>query len=479
MDSKEQIMKDYNELDSLEDSQSNNNKKKKKKFSIWLILLIVCILLIIGGLVFFFLFALKPKALLVNGVDKMLGSFYTIVEPLRMDYNIPNNYSVTNSTKVTYNGEDESMKNLFDNMQLNANYMYDGSNKKAYLDVDSNLAGSNLNVDYYVNDVEQFISLENITNGYIKLEDFPRSIFMSSNFTNEDINRIYNKTANSLENSIEESWVSRNISISSGTATVTLTLSKKNYNTVLNNLKNDLFKDSKVLEFLTRMYGEDYVIELRDMDLTNTDEEDIKDYLTVIVEQSIIQDDLKKVEFITKDTNVTNRFSFINNNGDITITSYTDGEITSEAKLKIDGKNFNLILNSDQDNPSTLKGSEADGFYTYTLTTLTVPQTSLDATDSALIGPAPSQNFEITYKFKNTIGANVTYENSIGINYDDLNLVIDSTGTIASLGQEINVDTSNYIPYEEVNMEEFETNLTNVLMPFLMVLYGDGASVNG
>ena len=103
----------------------------------------------------------------------------------------------------------------------------------------------------------------------------------------------------------------------------------------------------------------------------------------------------------------------------------------------------------------------------------------MDATDSALIGPAPSQNFEITYKFKNTIGANVTYENSIGINYDDLNLVIDSTGTIASLGQEINVDTSNYIPYEEVNMEEFETNLTNVLMPFLMVLYGDGASVNG
>ena len=467
MDNKEQIMKDYQ--DTNDTKVSNDKLKKKKKFNIWAFLLIICILLIIGVFVFFFVFALKPKNILVNGTSKMINTIYKVIEPMNVEYNYPDNFSINNNTKISYSGTNETYTTLLENAQLNTNLMYDGQAKKMYLDLDSNISDSIINIDYYINDLEQYFFFEEVTDNFVRLEDLTNSVFLNSMITFQDLVRYYNIASTIISNNINEAWVDRDIAISlDPTATVKLTLSKNNYYKILNEIKNELLNESKILQLISNYYGEEYTKNLRELEIKN-ESEDVADYLTVLVEQSIIKDNLKKVEITQKETNVTTKFVFTNNDGNIVMNTYENDEIINEAKLKVDGKNFDLILNSDQDNPSTLKGSEADGFYTYTLTVL---QTSLDATDSALIGPAPSQNFEITYKFKNTIGSNLTYENSFTINVQQDTFTLNNTGTISSLGQEINVDTSNYIDYEQINTQQLQTRYARVLEPLINVIVG-------
>ena len=49
---------------------------------------------------------------------------------------------------------------------------------------------------------------------------------------------------------------------------------------------------------------------------------------------------------------------------------------------------------------------------------------------------------------------------------------LNNTGAISSLGQEINVDTSNYIDYEQINTQQLQTRYARVLEPLINVIVG-------
>ena len=236
---------------------------------------------------------------------------------------------------------------------------------------------------------------------------------------------------------------------------IVLTLSKNNYYKILNEIKNELLNESKILQLISNYYGEEYTKNLRELEIKN-ESEDVADYLTVLVEQSIIKDNLKKVEITQKETNVTTKFVFTNNDGNIVMNTYENDEIINEAKLKVDGKNFDLQITSETTNPITIKGNTDNDFYVYNM--------SIPINDVDTIG--------LNYRFKNTIGSNLTYENSFTINVQQDTFTLNNTGTISSLGQEINVDTSNYIDYEQINTQQLQTRYARVLEPLINVIVG-------
>lgn len=457
MDNKEQIMKDFNDIDSNQSSLDDNlDTKKKRGFNIWKFLLIVCFLLIIGGFVYYFVFALKPKAVLANGVGKLTNSLYKIVEPLNVDYKVPDNFSINNNTKISYNGEDQNVQSLFNGIDINTKYMYSKTDKKMYLDMDSNLSSSKLNANYYVNKNEQYLFLEDIFDKYVKMEDLSTDIFSSIKISKDDITYIYNKLLSILDKNIKDEWISREIKFSTDpTVIATLKLDGKQYLEVLTDVKNELLSDAKVIEILSTI-SPTIVDSLKEQQIVV----DVNSF-SLKVEQSIIRDNLKNIEMVVTDSNNTYKYTVVKDGNKFTMSSFVGDQKQGDIIFTIDGKNMDIGINSYNENIATFALREENGYYNYFLSFV----------GSEITGGDVNKIIQLSYRFKYDVSTNLNYDTSIGFKYMGLDFTLNNVGTISSLNEQINVDTSDYILYTDIDSTEANNKLNEKLNPFIQEIY--------
>lgn len=468
MDNKEDIMKDFSELSSIGGEQSSfDTSKKKKGINIWLILIILCILLLVGIVVYFAIFMLKPKNVMINGMGKMLDSLSPIVEPLKVNYNIGDKFNINNTTTITGSGEAfEEYKSILDNSKLTLNYKYDKTNKKMLLDLDATIDNVNLVGNYYINDKENYVFIQDIYDKYIKLENLNIDLFEDS-ITKDDLIYIYNKFIDSLTNNIKEEWFERTINFDNGPTVIsTLNLSKDDYISLASSVKTELLNDSKVIEILKLVYSQEDIDYLKNENV-NVD----FDKISLSVKQSIIKDNLQSVELITTTGSDVENILFENLDDKMKITSLKNDKNLASVEITINGKNFEIVVKEEEKVDATIKGNEDNGYYTYTV--ISTNNNYLSSTD------AGSNTYELSYKFKYIVNDNFIYDTYIGFKYQESEIIMSNKGSITNLAEDINVDISNYTDYEDIDEDELSNKLQNKFMPLYQkyynnnVIYGD------
>lgn len=460
MDNKEDIMKDFSELSSIGGEQSSfDTSKKKKGINIWLILIILCILLLVGIVVYFAIFMLKPKIVMVNGMGKMLDSLSPIVEPLKVNYNIGDKFNINNTTTIIGSGEAfEEYKSILDNSKLTLNYKYDKTNKKMLLDLDSTIDNVNLVGNYYINDKENYMFIQDIYDKYIKLENLNIDLFEDL-ITKDDLIYIYNKFIDSLTNNIKEEWFERTINFDNGPTVIsTLNLSKDDYISLASNVKTELLNDSKVIEILKLVYSQEDIDYLKNENV-NVD----FDKISLSVKQSIIRNNLQSVELITTTGSDVENILFENLDDKMKITSLKNDKNLASVEITINGKNFEIVVKEEENVDATIKGNEDNGYYTYTV--ISTNNNYLSSTD------AGSNTYELSYKFKYIVNDNFIYDTYIGFKYQESEIIMSNKGSITNLAEDINVDISNYVDYKEVNQNEIINKLQSKFMPLILNFY--------
>lgn len=460
MDNKEDIMKDFSELSSVGGEQSSfDTPTKKKGINIWLILIILCILLFVGIVVYFAIFMLKPKIVMVNGMGKMLDSLSPIVEPLKVNYNIGDKINVSNTTTITGSGQDiEVYKSILDNSKLTFDYKYDKTNKKMLLDLDATIDSVNLVGNYYINDKENYLFIQDIYDKYIKLENLDMDLF-STSITIDDLIYIYNKFLDSINNNLKEEWFSREINFNNGPTVIsTINLSKEDYISLMTSVKTELLNDSKVIEILKLVYSKEDIDDLKNENV-NVD----FDKISLSVKQSIIKDNLQSVELITTTGSDVENILFEKLDDKMKITSLKNDKNLASVEITINGKNFEIVVKEEENVDATIKGNEEDGYYTYTV--ISTNNNYLYDTDDG------SNTYELSYKFKYIVNDNFVYDTYIGFKYQENEIVMSNKGSITNLAEDINVDTSNYADYKEVNQDEIINKLQSKFMPIILNFY--------
>lgn len=467
MDNKEDIMKDFSELSSVGGEQSSfDTPKKKKGINIWLILIILCILLLVGIVVYFAIFMLKPKSVMVNGMGKMLDSLSPIVEPLKVNYNIGDKINVSNNTTITASGQDvEDYKSILDNSKLTLNCKYDKTNKKMLLDLDATIDEVNLKGNYYINDKENYMFIQDIYDKYIKLENLDMDLFTNS-ITKDDFIYIYNKFLNSINNNLKEEWFSREINFDNGPTVIsTINLSKEDYITLISSVKTELLNDSKIIEILKLVYSQEQIDYLK-----NESFDVYFDKLSLKVTQSVIKDNLQNVELAIATDNTVEKMVFENLDDKMLITLFNDNEKEGIIEITTNGKNFSIIVKGKSDNISlTVKGNEENDYYKYTII---VPNTIYGRNDNREI-VTTTNNIELSYKFKYIVKDSFIYDTYFGIKSEGNEIVMSNKGSITNLAEDINVDISNYTDYEDIDEDEFSNKLQNKFMPLYQKHYGN------
>lgn len=441
MEEQEQIMKEFNEIIGSDNPTISNEKPPKKKgFKLWKFCLVLFILSLVAMIVYFAVFMLKPKVVMVNGVGKALNSLYPLIEPLQTNYTISDNFSVNSTNTITATGEGiDEYKDILDNVELKANMMYDKANKKALVDMDLNISETNIGFNYYVNAKENYMFLNDVYDKYLKLDDLEEDIF-TTRVTIEDINYILNKLKTSLSNNLDDSWFNREIIFDNGPTVIsTLNLSNQNYGTLVNSVRTDFLNDTRIVEILSLVYEQEEIEALK----TENIEADFNN-MSLKIKQSIIQDNLQSLEFAITDDTDTLKLVFEKNDNKINIIGYNDNEVEFKIDITINGKKFDAIITKSDIQIATLKGSEKGNYYTYTLNA---------------IDEYTNETTELFYTCNYIVNDKLTYDITFGVKTTASNIAINSKGIINKLSEDINVDASNSINYEEADMDEISNKL--------------------
>ena len=431
---------------------SLDNNSNENSSSIWSKLVLACILAIIGGLTYFFIVELNPKTVLSHGVGKMMGSLETIVEPLRINYELPDKFSVTNTTSVIVDGKDyEEIKDIINNSKMSLNLMFDRTDKKMLVNLDSKISEVNFKADYYVDDKENYVFLQDIFDKYIKLDNLPIDLF-EKKLTRADIEYIYKVVYNSINDNLDESFVKREFKMGSNPMVrSTLEMSQGNFVILVNNAKKDALEDEKLNQILLSYFDEDKIKEIKDRDITT---EDISfENFRLVTTQSLITDNLSKVELTIDRYGNKESIVYVDNNDNTSIKFYNNEKEQFRINIVIKGKEFNLdgIESTSGKKYFTITGRSDGDYYTYTLT---IP----DEKDE-------KNNIEATLKTKFVGGSSLNYDVSLGFKMADFKYVITNNGNISGLTSDINEDVSKYIPYDEIDYDELYSKLQEKFKP--------------
>jgi len=409
---------------------------------------------------------LNPKTVLINGMSKAIKSALPMVEPLKFDYVIGDKFIFENTTTLTLGDYTEELKiwqEYLDKMQINMNAKFDRSNKKALVNTNIYIPDVNVSYDYFINDKENYMFLNEIYDKYIKLEDIQTDYF-NNKITIQDIMYIYTKAYDSFNNNIKEEWITREFSLDKEPiVTSKLVITKDDYIEVLKNVRNDLLNDSKVIEILE-------LLNIKDEELEEIKNENITadfEKLTITAKQSIIKNtyssveiskdalshvfDKDKYEFVDKIVN--EKILYENKDSKISVKMFDDNELDGSFDITYDNKNFELkVIDADGVNVATLKGQDNNNNYVYTLT-MPIEDYNYETNEDEI------KNFEISFGIKYEEAKDLKYNATLGIKYDDIDVLLSSNGRVSQLTEDINVDTSNYVIIDNVDEDAISNKL--------------------
>ena len=428
------------------DESFENQEPKKKGIKIWIILLLILIIATVGGIAYYIILGLNSKNLTLNGINKMLDEYKTIVEPLDIKSNI-NMDKIQMNNKFTFelNGELGEIKNIINGTDINTKVSYDKQNKKMLTSLDLKIDNVNQQADVYVNNKEGYALIKDIYDKYIKIDDIGYDLFQAS-LTKEDINHITKITKESIIKNLDESLFTKKINFPN--AQTELNITKQQMVSILNNVKKDLLNDAKVKELL-----ETFNISEEDKNKQITEEDIDFDNITIKVNQSILKSQLNNIEIITNQSTNTNKVIFTKENNIAKLAVYNNDKEEGNINLTKVNKNFTLDIKSIEDETEsiTITGTEDNGYYTYKLS-------------------YPENKIELTNRFKISSGSSITYDGSVELKYQDYDIKVNYNGSISPLTTDINIDTSNAIKAEEISDEELEQIETKLYQKFSPVI---------
>ena len=447
---------------------SDGEKKDPYKVSgIWSALFLLCMLVVVGGVSYYFIYILNSKSIMVSGIAKMSSNMKRMVEPLNVNYDFGDKFSSTNSMKFSLEGKDiEDVKSLVNNSELSYNIMYDKPNKKMFIDMDSKIDDVKFDLDYYINDKENYLFLYDIYDKYIKMDDLTVSLFKNK-LTKDDIEYVYKTFLTSFNKNLDESFITRKFSFSSNpTVTSTLDMSEGNFVTLLNVVKKEVMNDSRINEILL-MYmtqGEIDGIKEKELDIKEFNFENFK----LITTQSIITDNLNRVELIVDSIGESTRYVYEKNDDNIDIRFFSNDKEQLKVNIKFNGDNFDLNMYEPdrQQSVLTLTGRKDNDYYVYTMKVVSYNRMIYRAINGEGNNSYEEEDYcEMTLRTKFVKSSNLSYDISFGYKYSDYSFTLSNNGSISPLTSDINKDTSNYESYEDVDEEVLAKNLEEKLKP--------------
>ena len=461
MNEKEEFIKAFDEIMKDEDDNTTVEEvavKKKKKFKIWKLFLLLLVLILIAFISYVYIIILNPKVIIATEFGNSIKSLSFIIEPLKVDYKLEDNYSIDLNSKININNDSEDMKTLkklIDNTNLNLNYKYEKETQKASMDFTLTANNANLLGNYYIQAKENYIKIDEITKQYYKLQDLEQDLF-NTKLTLEDIDYIYNKVLNNLSSNIKNEWFSKKVSLDTNpTVTASLIISRDDCIELLSSIRNELFEDDKVIEMLSIIYSKNEINELKNKEIKLD-----FDKIEVIIKKEIIENKLDSIEINVideKDCELKNgviynqgciaedekTLIYEKNNNKINITLIENQDILNEIEILKDSASFELISTAKDNKTITLKGNnDGDNYYSYTIIIPSIYDIK-NKVDSKDI-----RYDEVGLKFKNTINNNLITDSVITVKfaYDKsiIDMTINNELKVSKVSDSINVDVSDF-----------------------------------
>ena len=451
MDDKNQIMEDNTQKSLiLENTPEKENNEKSK---LWSFLFLLCLLAIVGLFTYFIIFELNPKKLTLHAISNTTKELRTLIEPININYNI-NNDKILLNNKLTFKLNSTSLdelKKIVDNTEINTNIMYDRNNKKMFTDLNTKIDDINFSSNLFIDDKKVYILLHDIYEKYIKINDISYDLF-KTNISRENLEYIYNLAINSLVNNLDDSLFTKKLVFEKDISAISeLNISKLQATTIANNVKNEVLSDSTVQEILSIYYNEEEYNKIKNNALDSTSI--YFDNISIRVNQSIIKEEIKSIEFISKTNGIEYKLLIQKDKEKTNIITYTNNEEKDRYIININNKNFNLeYKNINNSSNYTLKGIQEDDYYNYIFN---------------YPGQTKEQDVNITLKLNYNIGNNLAYNAQLGIKVQDIDVIIELVGNIGPLSSDINVDTSNFTPIENVDMNNINEKLEQKFMPLI------------
>lgn len=423
----------------MEKEVKKHGKKGKKLVIIFIILGLI--LLIGGGVLNYFS---SPKYVTQKAIKNLEERVSGLLDE-KTETGLEENFKTTGQLDINIKSDyfqglaslDQSyamISNFFNNLsntQNNFTIVQDKENKRRMISYDAKLGEETLiNMKSLIEDATEYYYIEGVTSSYVN--DGNNNYFESLNSTtttNENIKYIIEKVSQSLQQHIDDSYLST--SYNSTYKIVTLTLTEDNLVTLINNVLEDLKQDSKAQQIMTG-YNENFSsIKVSKEDIEGIGTVKLNFYLEKILPNVVkyslelqestytysIENNQKVIEIKNNDT--TTRFNITNNNEKTEIT-ITDDTNTSLGNISISktNTNYNILFHvADEE-------SSMDIGYNSQLTNLE-KGTSYDQNTTFTI----NLNSQGTTLIDGTITYNATTTNDTTIEEDTSNSVLASSLT--------------------------------------------------
>ena len=249
------------------DNKEEYGKKKSKKKIIVIFGIIGMILLAGGGILSY----LTSKTFVATTVVKNLTENAIKVMAQREETGLEDNYKTVSNVKIniqsdyyqslaTIDPTYATIANLFRNLSntdSNITTVQDKENKKLFVSLNTTLQTQPLmNMKYLVEDATEYYYIDGVSSTYINNGN--NNYFESLNSTtttNENITYIIEKIGESVSNNLKDEYLSE--SYEKDYKKITITLTESDLAELINNVLDDLKKDSKANQIMTG-YNQDF-----------------------------------------------------------------------------------------------------------------------------------------------------------------------------------------------------------------------------
>lgn len=334
--------------ENLEIIDLGDNKKESKKSKKGLIITLCLLLAIVILIVVAYFMLLSPTKILSSLTDNLEKNLKTLVSQTEEKV-----------TSILYQG-DITLKNvpssfeIYSEAKANYKFGYDTINKKILADLELNLAGTKMQLQYLLQDGTSYINAPGFLPVMTKIDtkEFANMIFAENkdelNFDNliNAINSGFNKSRDNKK--LKTSLVFGEKDAATIAAKTTYNLNTIEINNVKNGIIDEILNNDKAIEELSALLSQTTEETKNSLNLEKSDNIDSMNG-TVIIYTDLLGKKLYKVEIL--DAN--DKFTIINTSKEIIINCalYENNELIGQIEYKINKKDssFNFTMESNDE----------------------------------------------------------------------------------------------------------------------------------